>query len=247
MNKNQLKESYGTLSETINGLIDSGYTHDFNIQEECIVCLQTNTILSPENFSIDKVYRFEGASDPDYQSVLYAISSKKFNMKGFLVDGYGISSDIISSRLMEKLQTHAPESDSTPIHQEEKHNEATPLRPEGDRLINAELVEMDLNKSIEQLKSESTWKDSDRNSVTIFKSDTLRLVIIGLKEDADLKPHKANGVISVQVLEGKVSFITDDQAIVLETGQMVALDANVTHNVVGLEDSFFLLTLSMNQ
>lgn len=93
MNTNELKESFGTLSETINGLIGVGYIHDFNIQEECIVCRQTNDTLSPDDFQIDKVYRFEGASNPDDQAILYAISSPNFKLKGTLVNGYGMSND----------------------------------------------------------------------------------------------------------------------------------------------------------
>ncbi|CAN5625293.1 hypothetical protein BH10BAC5_BH10BAC5_03170 [soil metagenome] len=106
MNESSLKESYGTLSETINGLNKLGYIHDFNIQEDCLVCLQTKTTLSPDDFQIDKVYRFEGASNPDDQSILYAISSSKYDIKGTLVNGYGISSDETTSKLIEKLQTN---------------------------------------------------------------------------------------------------------------------------------------------
>ena len=80
MNQNILKESYGTLSQTINALIKLGYNHDFNIQEECLVCHQINKTLSPEDFQIDKVYRFEGETNPDDQSILYAISSEKFEV-----------------------------------------------------------------------------------------------------------------------------------------------------------------------
>jgi len=36
-----MKEFYGTLSETINGLKEEGYTLDFNIREDCLACLQT--------------------------------------------------------------------------------------------------------------------------------------------------------------------------------------------------------------
>ncbi|CAM4066984.1 hypothetical protein FLAN108750_08675 [Flavobacterium antarcticum] len=106
MNTDQLSESFGTLSETINGLIGVGYIHDFNMHEECIVCRQTNDSLSPEDFQIDKVYRFEGASNPDDQAILYAISSPKYSLKGVLVNGYGISNDENTSKLIELLETH---------------------------------------------------------------------------------------------------------------------------------------------
>ena len=121
MNESCLKESFGTLSETINGLIKLGYTLDFNIQEECLTDHQANIMLSPIDFQIDKVYRFEGASDPEYQSILYAISSAKFGIKGTLVNGYGISANETSSKLIEKLQTNQAH-----ISPENNSNEATP-------------------------------------------------------------------------------------------------------------------------
>lgn len=241
MNENKLNENYGTLSQTINGLAKLGYTHDFNLKDECIVCHQTNITLSPEDFQIDKVYRFEGASDPDYQSILYAISSAQHEVKGILVNGYGISSDDASSQLVEKLNAN-----QTNI-MENKSNDATPQRPDGERVLNAPLVEMNLNEFIAQIKNEATWANSDRNSVTIFKSETMRIVLMGLHENAEMKPHKANGVISVQVLEGKIEFTAEPQTAHLEKGQMIALQENMTHSVKAVAESFFLLTLAMNK
>lgn len=130
---------------------------------------------------------------------------------------------------------------------ENKANEATQQRPEGNRVLNAQLVKMDLNQFINQIKNEITWKESDRNSLTIFKSETMRIVLMGLHQNTELKPHKANGVISVQVIDGKVNFITDEETVQLEKGQMIALHENITHSVVALTDSFFLLTLAMNK
>ena len=241
MNKYLLNDNFGTLSETINALIKIGYTHDFNIQEECLVCHQTRIILHPNDFQIDKVYRFEGASNPADQSILYAISSAKFKTKGTLVNGYGISSNEISSKLIEELQLN-----SRPISVEPKSIDATPQRPEGDRILNAQLVEMNLYEFIDQLKRETTWIDNDRNSVTIFKSETMRIVLIGLHKSGEIELHKANGVISVQVLKGKVNLITEQQSSLMEKGQMVALQENIYHSVIALTESFFLLTIVIN-
>ena len=102
-----MKESYGTLSETMNSLKKEGYNMDFNIQHECLVCRQHPTKLSPDDFEIDKVYRFEGETNPDDEAVLYALSSSNYGVKGLLVNGYGISSDEASAALVEKLQRHA--------------------------------------------------------------------------------------------------------------------------------------------
>ncbi len=235
-NKN-LNESFGTLSETINGLVQLGYTHDFNIKDECIVCHRTNITLSPEDFQIDQVYRFEGDSDPEYQSILYAISAIKFDIKGTLVNGYGPSSDEATSKLIAKLETHHEEN-----KKEHQTNTATPQTLD----LNPTLVEMNLYEVINQMKSEKLWSEKDRNSVILFKSETMRVVLIGLHENAELKPHKANGVISVQVLQGKIEFAAAQQTTHLEKGQMIALEENVIHSVKALTESFFLLTLAIH-
>ncbi len=49
-----------------------------------------------------------------------------------------------------------------------KSNDATPQRPEEERPLNAPLVEMNLYQFIDQIKSETTWAESDRNSITFL-------------------------------------------------------------------------------
>jgi len=129
---------------------------------------------------------------------------------------------------------------------ENKSNDSTPKRPEGERILNAPLVEMNLYEFIHQLKNEETWANSERNSVTIFKSDTMRIVLLGLHENAEFPPHTANGVISIQVLEGNIQLMTDQRHSLVGKGQMVALQKNILHSVKAMEESFFLLTLSMS-
>lgn len=241
MNNNITNENYGTLSEAINGLIKLGYTHDFNIKDECVECHRENMALSPVDFQIDHIYRFEGNSDPEYQSILYAISSTKYNVKGTLVNGYGISSDEATSKLVEQLKTN-----NTHQTMEYKSNDATPQRPEGERVLNAPLVKMNLDEFIQQLKDETTWANSDRNSVTIFKSGAISIVLIGLHAHAELKPHVTNGTISVQVLEGNIEFTAQQCTAKMEKGQMIVLQENITHSLRAVAESCFLLTVVMN-
>lgn len=127
---------------------------------------------------------------------------------------------------------------------ENKSNQATPQRPEGDRILDASLVTMNLNDVIEQVRNEPSWNNSDRNSITLFKSDAMRIVLIGLHQGAELKTHTANGIISVQALEGHIRFTTEQKTAELQKGQMLALHKQVPHSVVALKESFFLLTLA---
>ncbi len=127
---------------------------------------------------------------------------------------------------------------------ENKSNKATPQRPEGDRLLDAPLITMDLNHLMERVRNESSWKDSDRNSITIYKSENMRIVLIGLHDKAELKTHTATGIISVQVLEGLMRFTTEQQVIELQKGQMLALQKHIPHSVLALKETFFLLTMA---
>ena len=125
-----------------------------------------------------------------------------------------------------------------------KSNESTELRPEGDRLIDAPLVNMDIPQFIKQIKSEATWENSDRNAITIYKTNGMRIVLIALHEDAVMQKHTAEGILSIQLLEGEIAFITDEQSVVIIKGQMVALHKGLPHTVRAIKESVFLLTLT---
>lgn len=127
-----------------------------------------------------------------------------------------------------------------------EQNEATALRPEGGRLLNASLVEMDLNKFITQLKQETAWAESDRNSITVFKSENMSIVLIGMHANAELKTHVVKGHINVHVLEGEIKFTAQQQTVSLEKGQMICLQENIPHSVLAIKESFFLLTMMIN-
>jgi hypothetical protein len=95
--------TYDTVSAAINGLKERGYTTDFNLEENCIVC---NTArFDPDDFEITEIYRFEGSSNPDDEAVVYAIESNKGD-KGILVNAYGIYSDTMSDDMIKKLSIH---------------------------------------------------------------------------------------------------------------------------------------------
>lgn len=126
---------------------------------------------------------------------------------------------------------------------EEKTNESTPQRPEGERTVNAPLVSIDLPRFMEQIKNEPAWFNGVRNAITVFKSDHLRLVLIALHSGAELPTHTANGMISVQVLEGRIKFGTEEELVELQKGQMVALHTGIPHRVLAIEESMFLLTM----
>lgn len=128
---------------------------------------------------------------------------------------------------------------------EVKYNDPTDLRPEGKRILDAPLVGMNIPEFIKQIKSEQAWKSGDKNALTIYKANTMRIVLIGLHQNAVLQKHTAEGNISVQVLEGEIKFNTEEASSTLEKGGMVALHKGIAHSVEAVKESVFLLTLAL--
>ena len=233
-----------TVTDVLNHLKENGYTVDFNLSDTCLICHGNSLQLHPEEFVVDKHYRFEGTTDPADEAIVYAISSIRDNIKGTLVNGYGIYSNSLTDDMVNALAKKGT-GFNTVSAPEEKSNEATPQRPDGDRFINAELIEMNLIAIKQQIKNESAWKNSDRNAITLFKNESMRILMIGLHEGAEMKTHTAPGVISVQVLEGGIRFHTERLSADLDEGQMITLQAGVPHSVAARKESVFLLTISI--
>lgn len=94
---------YETVSQAVNGLRARGFTLDFNLSENCIVCHADK--FNPDEFEITEVYRFEGNTDPSDEAIVYGIESVT-GLKGVLVNGYGVSADSMTAAIAKKLNIH---------------------------------------------------------------------------------------------------------------------------------------------
>jgi hypothetical protein len=94
--------AYDTVTEAVQGLKKRGYSIDFNLEEDSLICPVTPLSLKPAEFEITEFYRFEGDSDPGDEAVVYAIESRG-GQKGLLVTGFGISAEGMGEEMVEKL------------------------------------------------------------------------------------------------------------------------------------------------
>ncbi len=96
--------NYDTVSEAINGLRERGFSVDFNLAENGLICNGKEYTLL--DFEITEVHRFEGDTDPADEAVVYAVESIRNGIRGVLVTGYGISAVGISAEMAGKLKIH---------------------------------------------------------------------------------------------------------------------------------------------
>lgn len=93
---------YKDLIDAINGLKAKGYTRDFNLESDRLVCNSTGMHLFPEDFRIDEYHRFEGMSSTDDNSIIYAITASD-GLKGTLVSAYGMYAEGTTEPMIRKL------------------------------------------------------------------------------------------------------------------------------------------------
>ena len=99
-------KSYDTVTDALKDLKFRGYTVDFNIAFDKIICSKNEICLNPGEFEIVEVYRFEGDSNPADEDVVYAVESKDGKVKGAMTSAYGMYADSISTELLQKLSIH---------------------------------------------------------------------------------------------------------------------------------------------
>lgn len=83
----------------------------------------------------------------------------------------------------------------------------------------------------------------ERSGRTLVKEGGLRLTLVGVKAGGTIQPHKADGPISVQVLDGEIEFEAQGKRHTLATGSLLVLDSQVQHSVRSPRGGIFLLTV----
>ena len=126
---------------------------------------------------------------------------------------------------------------------EEKYNESTINRPEGDRPVNAPFVLIDIPTFIDQIKSEKAWDENDRNAITVFKGGKLRIVIVALHKNAEMSTEHPENIISIQIIKGKIKVHTSQETTVVEKEQLFVLHEHIAYKIEAVKKAVFLLTV----
>lgn len=92
VNENNDMPYMKSLATCLNRMIVDGYTNDFKVTDEGLVCLQKEKSYTPTEVHIVNFFRFEGNSDPDDNAILYVIETDD-GSKGTLVNAYGVYTD----------------------------------------------------------------------------------------------------------------------------------------------------------
>ena len=97
------KTDLKTMVSCTNMLNKLGFTTQFKAFKAGLKSLDTEHVYAPNEVTIVNFYRFEGDSDPEENSILYAIETSK-GEKGTLTDAYGVYSDPCVSDFIKQVE-----------------------------------------------------------------------------------------------------------------------------------------------
>ena len=93
------------------------------------------------------------------------------------------------------------------------------------------LLQIDLERELQQLRREDSWqRETGRSSKTLAKYPDFRIVLILMKGDTRMRQHRAEGRISIQLLEGQICIHLADRKVNMSAGHLLVLDCGVLHD-----------------
>jgi len=109
-----------------------------------------------------------------------------------------------------------------------------------------QVIRRNVSDELEKLKKAPSWqRESGRSSETLVKYEEFRIVLVRMKPGSYMSHHRAEGPISIQVLQGKVRVhLPEDRMEDLKQGDLLTLERCLEHDVEALEESAFLLTIA---
>lgn len=78
----------------------------------------------------------------------------------------------------------------------------------------------------------------------LLETDFTKEIRIAMRQGQAMKKHKTAFPIVVQVFSGRIDFGVRGEKVVLEAGDLIALDGGVPHDLLAVEESVVRLTLS---
>jgi hypothetical protein len=82
-----------TVTEAVTLLEADGYTANFFPKSQAFHCTACGSIADPSQVVVDRIFRFEGSSNPDDEAIVLALQCPICHTKGVMVAAYGPTAD----------------------------------------------------------------------------------------------------------------------------------------------------------
>jgi len=106
---------------------------------------------------------------------------------------------------------------------------------------------MIMNKNMEtaSLIENLVYKEGKPAVTVLLKTANTKEIRIVMKKGQVMKEHKAPFPIVVEIFEGAINFGVKGEKQLLKKGNLIALEANIPHDLICIEDSIIRLSVSI--
>ena len=104
----------------------------------------------------------------------------------------------------------------------------------------------DLNEVAARLKQETQAGVAGHRQETLYKFGPTSVALFLFGHLTRLAPHRAEGVVTIHVLNGHLQVTAEGQVHDLRAGNLLVLAPGVEHDVVAQEESRMLLTVHLD-
>jgi hypothetical protein len=82
-----------TVTEALQLLASDGYTESFDVDKGVVRCHGCGASHDAEGAIVERIYRFEGMSDPDDEEIVFGLHCPACGARGTLVSAFGPLAD----------------------------------------------------------------------------------------------------------------------------------------------------------
>lgn len=123
------------------------------------------------------------------------------------------------------------------------HDTRLRLHPDERALSDSQII--DVGDALRCLRDEARPAERGHRQITLFKQDPVTMVLMSFEADGALPDHAADGVVTIQVIEGALTVRVDGVDHALDRGHVLVLKPGLTHSVEAMMPSAMLLTVHM--
>lgn len=106
-------------------------------------------------------------------------------------------------------------------------------------------LDFDLSAQMADLRDDHAYREAGRLGRTLVKEDGLRITMTVLAEGAEVGTHHAVAPMTLQVLEGRLSYgVAGDERFELAAGELLFFGPGHARDIRALEDTALLLTIT---
>ena len=117
------------------------------------------------------------------------------------------------------------------------------LRQHPEDRLAAPVQVVDLAAAASELRAEPHASVSGHRQIAVVRHGPVTIIQFVFEEGGLVREHRAEGVVTIHVLNGRLKVIVDDEAREVGRDEIMALTPGVLHSVLALAPSDMLLTV----